>query len=122
MFLSIVSVAAMALTAVYMVLHAKGEEARRLVWVPIAACGVELLAMGVLTPSLFPVLTAVLIGLRLCLLGICGVAMRRDAAAARARRRRRERLARELHAALHPLHEVPTGFTHTQSARQVHIA
>ena len=48
-----------------------------------------------------------LVALRLMLLGCCAVAMRRDAAMVRARQRRRARLARELHLALNPLHEVP---------------
>lgn len=107
MLLSLLSIVAMAVMFVYMACHAKMKETRRMLWVPAASCGMELLAMGMLSATNFPLLTALLVVLRLALLGCCAAAMRRDAAMVRARARRRAKLARELHAALNPLHEIP---------------
>jgi len=124
MFLSIVSIAAMAAMSVYMFAHARGGEARRLAWLPAASAVLELLAFGMLSITHFPLLTLLLTGLRLSLLGLCTVAMRRDALAARARQRRREQLARELRAALNPLHEIPAGadMSRRASAPRIHVA
>lgn len=109
MLLSLMSAAAMAAMFVYMLCRAKMAETRRMLWLPAASCGMELMSMGLLSVTTFPWLTVLLVMLRLSLLGCCAVAMRRDAAMVRARRRRRARLARELHLALNPLHEVPAG-------------
>lgn len=108
MTLSLLSAVAMAAMFVYMVCNAKMRETRRMLWIPAASCVMELLAAGMLSAVNFPVLTALLVLLRLAMLGCCAVAMRRDAAMVRARARRRARLAQQLHAALNPLHEVPT--------------
>lgn len=107
MLLSLLSAVSMAAMFVYMVCCAKMPETRRLLWLPAAGCVVELLAAGMLSVTRFPLMTALLVLLRLALLGCCAAAMRRDAAMARARQRRRALLARQLHAALNPLHEVP---------------
>lgn len=107
MLLSILSAAAMAAMFLYMICTAKMAETRRVAWVPAAACLVELLALGAITPFAHVGVTLLLIGLRIALLSVCAVAMRRDAAMVRARDRRRAKLARELHAALNPLHEIP---------------
>lgn len=124
MFLSILSIAAMAAMSVYMFAHARGNEAKRMAWLPAASAVLELLAFGMLSITHFPLLTLALVMLRLSLLGLCSVAMRRDALAARARQRRRERLARELHAALNPLHEIPArGAAPARSrAPRIHVA
>ena len=115
MTLSMLSAAAMAAMFVYMACRAKMAETRRMLWIPAASCAMELMAAGLLTAR-FPLLTALLVVLRLALLGCCGIAMRRDAAMVRARARRRARLARELHAALNPLHEIPAAAM-TRAAR-----
>lgn len=106
MILNLIFAVLMAATFLYMLCRARMSEARRLVWLPAASCLVELLTLGVLAPTAHPLITLLLVALRLTMLGICTVAMRRDAAMVRARQRRRARLARELHAALNPLHEV----------------
>ena len=121
MMLSLISAVAMAAMFLYMICNAKMSETRQVSWVPAAACVVELLALGVITPGAHMGLTLLLVALRLALLSVCVVAMRRDAAMVRARSRRRAKLARELHAALNPLHEIPTGrktasVVYTQSA------
>lgn len=106
MALSLMSAVAMAAIFVYMVCHAKMRETRRMMWIPAASCVLELMAAGMLSVTRFPVLTVVLVLLRLALITCCTAAMRRDAAMVRSRARRRAILARQLHAALHPLHEV----------------
>lgn len=106
MTLSLLSAVAMAVMFVYMACRAKMSETRRMLWIPAASCALELMAAGLLSVTHFPLLTALLVVLRLALLGCCAAAVRRDAAMVRARARRRARLARELHAALHPLHAV----------------
>ena len=121
MMLSLISAVAMAAMFLYMICTAKMAETRRVAWIPAATCGVELLALGVITPGSHLGITLLLIALRLTLLSVCVVAMRRDAAMVRARARRRAKLARELHAALNPLHEIPAAraaasIVHTQIA------
>ncbi len=108
MALSLISAVTMAAIFVYMVCNAKMRETRRMIWIPAASCVMELLAMGLLSATHFPVLTVALVVLRLLLVGCCTAAMRRDAAMVRARARRRTILARQMHAALNPLHEVET--------------
>ena len=108
MALSLISAVAMAAIFVYMVCNAKMRETRRMIWIPAASCVMELLAMGMLSATHFPLLTVALVALRLMLIGCCTAAMRRDAAMVRARARRRAILARQMHAALNPLHEVET--------------
>lgn len=93
----------------YMLCRSKMSETRAFLWLPAGACLVELLTVGMLSVTHFPVLTAVLVVLRLSLFGLCVVVMKRDAALARARKQKRDRLKRELHAALNPLHEIPAG-------------
>ena len=89
MWLSLASIAAMAIMFLYMVNKARFASTRRLALIPMAACGMEILAAGMLTPGLFPLLTAALVCLRAVILGCCVAAMRRDAAMARVRARRR---------------------------------
>lgn len=107
MLLNIIVALGMAVLAVYMMGKGTLCQTRRMAWIPLAVCGMELLTAGLLTPADFPVLTVLLVLLRLTIAGCCAAALRYDAAAARAKRRRRERLSRELRTALHPLHALP---------------
>ena len=105
MMLTIVSALAMAMMTA--VLLFRGKRSRRLAWMTAAVCVMQLGLAEVLTPALFPVLTALSLLAQAGLLGCCVAALRRDAAAERARRRRHERLVRDLHAALNPPQLLP---------------
>lgn len=105
---------------VYMLLRAKMPETRQLLWVPAGTCFVELMTAGLLSVTTFPVVTLLLMALRLSLFGFCVLAMKRDAALARAKKQKRARLKRQLRAALNPLHEIPAGAA--AAAREVCIA
>ena len=94
--------------ALYMVCRAHFERTRRVAYVMGGACVVELMTVGLLSLTAYPVLTAILVVARLALLG-CGVtAVRADRAAARRRAERRRAFARKLRCAEHPLSVVPT--------------
>lgn len=89
MLMSVLSVVIMAVTAIYMLNKANFAKTRRMALIPLACAAVELLAAGMLTPALFPALTAVLILLRAVILVCCWFALRQDFLA-HARRRQRE--------------------------------
>ena len=91
---SSLNVVAMTILFVYMVNRAKCAETRKLALVPLATAAVELLTAGLLRPGLYPALTAVLIAMRLVIIGCCVAALRRDATMARNRARRRARARR----------------------------
>ncbi len=93
----------------YMLCRSKMRETREFLWLPLGTCAVELLSMGLLSAVKFPVLTLLLVALRLSMFGFCVLLMKRDAALARAEKKKRARQKRELYNALHPLHEVPAG-------------
>lgn len=104
MIFNCISALIMAALALYMVKRGTRRDTRLMAWIPAGVCGMELLSVGVLTPSAFPLLTVVLVLLRLTIAVSCVAALRHDAAVARAKQRRRERLNRELRTALHPLY------------------
>lgn len=86
---SSLNVVVMTILFMYMVNKAKCAETRKLALVPLATAAVELLAAGLLRPGLYPALTALLIAMRLVIIGCCVAALRRDAAMAKSRARRR---------------------------------
>ena len=96
MILSLCSIAAMAGLFLYMFNKAKFARTRRMALLPLAGGVMEGIAAGALTPGLFPVLTAVLVVLRLTILLCCAGAMRQDAAMACRRSRIRRRMAAEM--------------------------
>lgn len=104
----------------YMLCRSKMRETREFLWLPLGTCVVELLSLGLLSAVKFPVLTVLLVALRLSLFGFCVLVMKRDAALARAEKKKRTRQKRELYNALHPLHEIPAG--RATSAPEVCIA
>ncbi len=106
----------------HMLLRAKMPETRQFLWLPLCTCAVELMTAGVLSVAKFPVVTLLLMALRLSLFGFCVLVMKRDAALARARRQKRAQLKRRLHAALNPLHEIPAGASATAATREMCIA
>ncbi len=112
----------MAGTFVYMLLRAKMPQTRQLLWLPACTCAVELMTAGLLSVAKFPVVTMLLMMLRLSLFGFCVLVMKRDTALARARRQKRAQLKRRLHAALNPLHEIPAGAAAAAATREVCIA
>ncbi len=114
---SMINVAVMVLLFAYMVLKAQRAETRRLAMVPLGVAAVELLVSGLLTASMHPVLTAILVAMRLVILGCCVAAMRRDAALARSRARRRIRKKRAATLALRELQAHPIVPTASHSAR-----
>ena len=89
MWLSIMSVIVMGAMFLYMVNKAKFAVTRRMALIPLGACVMEALATGLLTPLAFPILTLVLVTLRLIILTCCVGAIRQDAVMARNRVRRR---------------------------------
>lgn len=91
---SSLNVVVMTILFMYMVNKAKCAETRKLALVPLATAAVELLAAGLLRPGLYPALTALLIAMRLVIIGCCVAALRRDAAMAKSRARRRARARR----------------------------
>ena len=80
---SSLNVVVMTILFMYMVNKAKCAETRKLALVPLATAAVELLAAGLLRPGLYPALTALLIAMRLVIIGCCVAALRRDAAMAK---------------------------------------
>lgn len=96
MLLSLCSIVAMAGMFLYMFHKAKFARTRRMALLPLAGAVMEGIAAGALTPGLFPVLTAVLVILRLAILLCCAGALRQDAAMARRRSRIRRRMAAEM--------------------------
>ena len=107
---------------VFMLVRAKMPETRQLLWLPAATCAVELMTTGLLSVTKFPMITLLLMALRVSLFGFCVLVMKRDAALARARRQKRAQLKRRLHAALNPLHEIPAGGAAISAAPEVCIA
>ncbi len=93
MILSLCSIVAMTGMFLYMFNKAVRISTRRMALLPLVCAVMEGIAAGALTPSLFPVLTAVLVVLRLAILLCCFGAMRQDAAVARRRARIRRRKA-----------------------------
>lgn len=91
---SSLNVVAMTILFVYMVNRAKCAETRKLALVPAGDGGGGAAGGGLLRPGLYPALTAVLIAMRLVIIGCCVAALRRDAAMARNRARRRARARR----------------------------
>ena len=93
--------------SLYMICRAHFERTRRVAYVLCGACVAELLTVGLLSLTAYPVLSAILVAARLALLG-CGLAAdRADQAAARRRTERRRAFARKLLCAEYPLSVVP---------------
>lgn len=86
---NLVSVLVMGMTFLYMLNKAHFAQTRRLALVPLGFCAVDMLCAGAVAFGAFPVITAMLIALRLTVLLCCAAAMRRDAIAARRAARRR---------------------------------
>lgn len=89
MLMSLLSIVLMVVTALYMLSKAHFAKTRRMAFIPLGCAAVEMLAAGMLTAGLFPVLTAVLILLRAVILVCCWFALRQDFLA-HDRRRQRE--------------------------------
>ena len=88
--ISIVSILAMTGMFLWMFHKAKFASTRRMALLPLFCAGMEIMAAGMLTPGLFPVLTFLLISMRIVILLCCAGAMKRDAAMAARRARRRK--------------------------------
>lgn len=108
MVVSILSIAAMGGMFVYMWCKAKFGVTRRVALVPLMTCGVEMLAAGLLSAITFPALTAILVALRLVILGCCVGAMHHDKVLANRRETRRQQFQRQLRCAQHTLTAVPS--------------
>ena len=89
MILSLVSVVLMGGTFLYMINRARFARTRRMALLPLAACVMELLAVGALSPASFPGFAVLLTALRAVILLCCAGAMKQDAAMARRRAHRR---------------------------------
>ena len=88
MVLSMISAVLMGGMFLVMINKAKFARTRRMALIPLACAGMELLLTGVLTPGLFPVMTGVLIFLRVTILVCCVGALRQDTAMVKRRSRR----------------------------------
>lgn len=88
MSISIISLLAMTGMFLWMFRRAKFASTRRMALLPLCCAGMEVMAAGMLTPGLFPLLTFLLIFLRITILLCCVGAMKRDAAMAVHRARR----------------------------------
>lgn len=108
MVLSILSIAAMGGMFLYMWCRARFGITRRVALVPLMTCAVEMLAAGLLSVTTFPVLTAVLVLLRLVILGCCVGAMHHDRVMANRRETRKQQFQRQLRCAQHTLTAVPS--------------
>lgn len=104
MMLNLLTVVVMGGLFLYMMRKSVLASTRQLAFVPLGVCAMEIFAAGLLHPVSFPILTALLIALRLAIAGCCVLAIRRDAAYARRRARKnnaaRAQLRRELLRAL----------------------
>lgn len=89
MLLSMISAAALGFMAVHMLRKATLASTRRVALVAAAMFLIEVAATGLLSVTQFPVLTAILVAMRLTVLLCCVKALRRDAAIARAKARKR---------------------------------
>lgn len=97
-----ISATVMAVMVIYILQKGVRKETRLLALLPAGMGLIELLGVGVLTPSSYPILTIVALLMKLVVIGCCVGAVRRDMALVRARQRRRQWLKQELHKALQP--------------------
>ena len=105
---SMLHVVGMGILFVYTLGRAKRAETRRLALVPLGVIAVELTVAGMLSASLYPVLTGILAVTRLVIAGCCVAAVRRDAAMAKAQARMRARRQRRASAQLRALQAQPS--------------
>ena len=106
MLMSLLSIVLMVVTALYMLSKAHFAKTRRMAFIPLGCAAVEMLAAGMLTAGLFPVLTAVLILLRAVILVCCWFALRQDfpgACPPKAEGGRQKFIARPVQSGLRPL-------------------
>lgn len=97
MILSLLSALFLGGVALSMLLKAHQAKTCRVALLPLGAAVMEMMTAGYLTPAAFPVLTALLVVLRLTMAGCCLILLRRDVETAR-QAARREKLARRLEA------------------------
>ena len=91
---NLLNVAWMGILTLVMARRAKFSTAQRMMYIPLTMCIMEIVMADVLTPSLAPVLTALLFAARLAVTVCCVGQLRREAAYMK-RRARVRRLARE---------------------------
>lgn len=89
MLLSFVAAVLFAAFALNMMLKGRRTLSRRMAWIPMAMSAMEMAMCGVLLVWDYPILTLILMACRVTVLACCGIALKRDTAAARNRRRRR---------------------------------
>lgn len=78
MILSVVSVIAMGIMFIVMIRKASFKSTRKLALLPLTACLMEMIATGVLHPAQFPLVTGLLVFLRISILFCCAGALRWD--------------------------------------------
>lgn len=88
MLVTLIMVVLLTATFLYMFSNARFARTRRVALVPLACAGMEVLAAGVLSASLHPLLTGIRLAMIAVILTCCYAAMRKDAAMARRRARR----------------------------------
>ena len=94
MFWNLFNAVWMGVLTLVMAKRAKFSAGRRMMYIPLMMCVVELMLANVLTPGLAPVLTAMLVVARLTVTVCCVGELRREAAYMK-RRARIRRLARQ---------------------------
>lgn len=96
---SLVSILLMGATFLYMINKAHFTQTRRVALVPLGFCAVDMLCAGAVPFGTYPIITAMLVILRLAVLLCCVGAMRKDTVAARRAARCAQKKAAAKHAA-----------------------
>lgn len=91
---NLLNVVWMGVLTLVMAKRAKFSAGRRMMYIPLAMCMMEIMLIKVLTPGLAPALTALLVVARLTVTGCCVGELRREKAYMK-RRARIRRLARQ---------------------------
>ncbi len=103
MIISIMSVTAFVMMSVYMLVWSNFACTRRLAIIPCVMTGAELAMFGLLSSVSNPVVTVLLLALRVVMLAVCFKAMHADREAQKARKRLRQRFHYDLHNTMEPL-------------------
>ncbi|MGN0172154.1 MAG: hypothetical protein ACI39E_05165 [Acutalibacteraceae bacterium] len=103
MIISIVSIAALSVTALYMFVRARFMATRRVAGVALGMAVCETAMAGLLSGVTNPTVMGLLIAARVTVLVCCVLAMRRDRERAKMRARRRNRFTVDLYNAEYPL-------------------
>lgn len=103
MIISIISITAFVMMAVYMFVGAHFRATRRVAMVSVAMAAAETALFGLLSGVSNPAVLLLLIAARVTVLVVCALAMRADREAAKARKRLRNRFRADMYNTMEPL-------------------